>query len=79
MNPYAPSEIDPNESEADEENAIRREALPRLWPLMPLNLAFVLSAILVVVLPGLSTWLLVSVLIVCSIGGWTLALSLRQQ
>ena len=77
MNPYAPTEI--KSTEADDEDAVENKTSPRLWPLMLLNVAFMLCTILVVALPGLGSWLLVSVLVVCSIGGWTLALSLQQE
>ena len=58
MNPYTPTEINSTESQAVEEDPSPRKT-PRLWPLMLLNLAFLLSAILVVVLPGLGSWLFV--------------------
>lgn len=73
MNPYSPSETNTGEEERNSENPTP------VWPLLLLNLAFLMCAVLVVVLPGLGRWMLVSVLIVFSIGGWALARSLRQQ
>ena len=74
MNPYAPTETKP-----EEEQPLPAAATRSLWPLLLLNIAFLLCAVSVVILPGLGTWLLVSVLIVFSIGGWSLARSLRQE
>ena len=73
MNPYSPSQ-----PTGDDENAVSAQSRP-LWPLLLMNLAFLLCAVLVVVLPGLGSWMLVSVLVMFSIGGWTLARSLMQQ
>ncbi|MGB7347653.1 MAG: hypothetical protein WBD20_25745 [Pirellulaceae bacterium] len=72
MNPYDPPE--PIESPSEASKAQR----PRLWPLLLLNVAFLLSAVLVVVLPNLRNWLVASILIYLSIGGWTLAKHLQQ-
>ena len=73
MNPYDPPELSEHDPNA---NASPRR---RLWPLLMLNVAFVLCAILVVALPGLGTWLVVSVLVTASIGGWALAKNLYER
>ncbi|QDT08446.1 hypothetical protein [Planctomycetes bacterium K23_9] len=70
MNPYEPPET--------RESSPKPRAKWKTWPLIFMNLAFLLSAGLVVALPNRLSWLGVSVLICLSIGGWALAKNLQQ-
>ena len=72
MNPYAPSDP-PNETETPEKPA------RRFWPPLALNIAFLLCIIAAIVLPGLISWGVVSLLTVLSVGGWALSKSMQQN
>lgn len=71
LNPYDP----PKQQSAG--TGPQTAPVPRVWPLLLMNLVFFVCGVLIVVLPELQIWMLVSVLIVFSVGGWSLARSLR--
>lgn len=72
MNPYDPPQTIDSQTESN------KPARLRLWPLLLMNAAFLISAGLIVLLPSLRHWLIVSSLICLSFGGWTLAKTLQD-